>query len=112
VEESTMNEKIVALLKSETPPKTNVENLKKQAEGAMEKLRDVIETLKVDTNRVDGLWELQWKIGDAISMLIDGAALDAILGPMSEVSDSLGENRDEEETDMSEKKTEKSVEEE
>lgn len=111
--EGTMKEKIAALLKSADAPDIDVENVRKQAEGAVGILKEVIDMLNVDTKRVDELWDLKWKLGDAISMLIDAAALDAILGPMEEVSDSRGEDRDEEETEMSEKKTaEKSVEEE
>jgi hypothetical protein len=113
--EETMRDQIAALLKSaDAPqPELDIDNVKKQAEDAISTLKDVISMLEVDTKRVDELWDLRWKIGDAISMLIDAAALDAILGPFEEISDSLGEDRDEKETEMSKEKTEgKSVEEE
>lgn len=110
--EGTMKERIAELIKSAEEPQLDLDNVRKQAENAVDRLKEVISMLDVDTKRVFELWDLRWKIGDAISMLIDAAALDSILGPMEKVSDSLGENRDEKETEMSEKKAEKSVEEE
>jgi hypothetical protein len=112
--EGTMKDKIAALIKSANDPQPllDIEDVKKQAGAAVDVLKEVIEKLDVDTTRVNELWDLRWKIGDAISMLIDAAALDSILGPMEEVSSSHGGGCDEKETAMSEEKTEKSVEEE
>jgi tetrahydromethanopterin S-methyltransferase subunit B len=111
--EGTMSERIKSLIKSATKPESmDAEHIKKQAGSAVEVLQEVIATLDVNTNRIDDLWDLRWRIGDAISMLIDAAALDSILGPLENVSDSQGGDRDEKETEMSTEKTDKSVEEE
>ena len=109
--EGAMREEIMELIKSAGEVELDIEVVKKKLTGAMAGLKTVMDSLSIDTGGSRDFWDLRYKISNAISELIDAAALQGIVGFSEKSANPHGEEG-EKETAMSEKETEKSVEEE
>ena len=79
--EETMSEKIATLIKSVGDAELDVEYIKKQVGSATALLNNLMSTLNIDEEEAKKMdfWDLRYKIGEAVGLLVDAAKLEGIL---------------------------------